>query len=108
MQRNARIRQYNDMLVDLSCTSTRGDVKRALCRWLAFSSVSLLPLGPVDTLLNAVDAAAEVLGSASAIRKREQIRAIRRQLPVEGLEVKCGHEESIYLLDKISKVIDLR
>lgn len=108
MQRKARIRQYNDILVDLSCASARGGVKRALCKRLAFSSASLLSLDPVETLLNAIDAAAEIIGSASSVQKREQIRAIRRQLPGEGLEVKCGHEENIYLLDKISKVIDLR
>lgn len=108
VQRNTRIRQYNDILVDLSCASARGGVKRALCKRLVFSSASLLSLDPVETLLNAVDAAAEVIGSASSVQKREQIRAIRRQLPGEGLKVKCGHEENIYLLDKISKVIDLR
>lgn len=79
-QRNARIRQYNDILVELSCASTRGGVKQALCRRLALSSTSLLSLDPFETLLNAADAAAEIIGSAPSAQKREQLRAIRRQL----------------------------
>ncbi len=107
-QRNARIRQYNDILIELSCASMKGGMKQALCRRLAFSSASLLSLNPVETILNAVDAVADIIGRAPSARKREQIKAIRRQLAGEGLESKCGHEENIYLLDKISKVIDLR
>ena len=102
--RNAKIRQYNDILFDLSFTkapSSKID--------FALSASAFLPVNyPISFLLSATGIAKWKFSSSSGVEKRKELKFIEKCLSNMDIQIDKSLVEDVYILDKISRVAHLK